>query len=434
MCLSCRTCARPSSTSSSVTSVTRGRLDDAPDEQQRRQHHADLDGDRQVGEHRQRERHEPDGDVGRSSACSSSGISRHSPMLHATTMQDGRKNGHRDVRARAARRTSRTRSSVSAWTMPGDRRLRARADVGGGARDRAGRGQAAERAATRCWRRPARTARRSGCGDRRSCDRRRRPTSATRSRRASRPSAPARSAAGSDPAGTAALEAAAARTGCRRSAIRWSRSAGRTTATRQRAGDERDDRRRHAACHCAASRAISSSGVRTPMPVAVDRDEVACSRQHVHPADEVAGHRGDLQAEEVLELRAGDEERDAVGEADDDRARDEPDRRCRARWPRSTSITPAIIVHMNRPSTPCFGDDAGDDDDERAGRPADLGARSAERRDRKPVTMRAVDAGLGRQPGRDGERHRQRQRDEADGDARDQVADEGARSCSAAGT
>ena len=69
-----------------------------------------------------------------------------------------------------------------------------------------------------------------------------------------------------------------------------------------------------------------------------------------------------------------------------------------------------------------LGDDAGDDHDERAGRPADLEARAAERRDQEAGDDRAVDARLRRQAGGDGERHRQRQRDQADGDAGDQVA------------
>ena len=66
-------------------------------------------------------------------------------------------------------------------------------------------------------------------------------------------------------------------------------------------------------------------------------------------------------------------------------------------------------------------DDAGDDDDERAGRAADLEARAAERRDEEAGDDRAVQAGLRRHAGRDGERHRQRQRDQADRDAGDQV-------------
>ena len=81
--------------------------------------------------------------------------------------------------------------------------------------------------------------------------------------------------------------------------------------------------------------------------------------------------------------------------------------------PMITSSTPAIIVHMNRPSTPYLRDDARHDDDERAGRPADLHVRAAERRDEEAGDDRAVDAGLRRHAGGDRERHRQRQRDAA---------------------
>ena len=65
-----------------------------------------------------------------------------------------------------------------------------------------------------------------------------------------------------------------------------------------------------------------------------------------------------------------------------------------------------------------------DDDDERAGRAADLHVRAAERRDDEAGDDRAVDAGLRRHARRDRERHRQRQRDQADGDAGDQIGDE----------
>ena len=45
------------------------------------------------------------------------------------------------------------------------------------------------------------------------------------------------------------------------------------------------------------------------------------------------GTLGHLQAEEVADLGAGDEDRDAVRESDDDRARNEPDggAQCRSR-------------------------------------------------------------------------------------------------------
>ena len=66
--------------------------------------------------------------------------------------------------------------------------------------------------------------------------------------------------------------------------------------------------------------------------------------------------------------------------------------------PSRTSTTPAIMVHMKSPSRPCLLDDAGDDDDERPGRAADLGARSAQRRDQEAGDDRAVDARLRRDP------------------------------------
>ena len=71
-----------------------------------------------------------------------------------------------------------------------------------------------------------------------------------------------------------------------------------------------------------------------------------------------------------------------------------------------------------------LGDDAGHDHDEGAGRAADLTFGAAERRDEEAGDDRAVDPGLRRHAGRDGERHRQRQRDQADGHPGDQVGEE----------
>ncbi len=88
-------------------------------------------------------------------------------------------------------------------------------------------------------------------------------------------------------------------------------------------------------------------------------------------------------------------------------------------------MTPAIIVHMNRPATPCWATMPGDDDDEGTGRAADLDARSAERRDDEAGDDRAVDAGLRREARGDGEGHGERQRDQPDGDPGDEIVAEG---------
>ena len=63
-------------------------------------------------------------------------------------------------------------------------------------------------------------------------------------------------------------------------------------------------------------------------------------------------------------------------------------------------------------------DDAVDDDDERARRAADLDARAAERRDDEAGDDRGVEAAIGRDAAGDRECDGQRERDDADDDAR----------------
>ena len=92
--------------------------------------------------------------------------------------------------------------------------------------------------------------------------------------------------------------------------------------------------------------------------------------------------------------------------------------------PIRNSITPAIIVQRSRLATPYCVDDAVDDDDESAGRPADLHARAAERRDEEAGDDRGVDAGLRRHARCDRECNRERQREHADSDARGEVGRE----------
>jgi hypothetical protein len=56
--------------------------------------------------------------------------------------------------------------------------------------------------------------------------------------------------------------------------------------------------------------------------------------QHAHPLEEVSRHwRGEFDAEHIAQLRAGDDERDAIGETDDDRTRNKADGRAAAREP-----------------------------------------------------------------------------------------------------
>ena len=171
---------------------------DAPDEEQRGQHHPDLDGHRQIGQDGQRERRQPDDHVG---VGLLENLADLPPLAHVPGdhEENGGEHRHRHVRrpARAEQQHGQQREGVDDARTPATARpsgcwspcARAR-------RSPAGR----QRAATRRWRRPGRTARCWGCGDRRPCDRRRPPRAAIRWRRASPRSGPATaaSAPGSD--------------------------------------------------------------------------------------------------------------------------------------------------------------------------------------------------------------------------------------------
>ena len=91
------------------------------------------------------------------------------------------------------------------------------------------------------------------------------------------------------------------------------------------------------------------------------------------------------------------------------------------RTPAASRMTPPISVARIRPSIAVHRDDAGDDDDEGAGRPADLDARAAQRRDDEAGDDGGDDALFGRRAAGDAERHGQRQRDDGDGQPGDGI-------------
>ena len=74
-------------------------------------------------------------------------------------------------------------------------------------------------------------------------------------------------------------------------------------------------------------------------------------------------------------------------------------------------------------------DDAANKHHEGPGRPRDLAARAAERRDNEAGDDRRVDAGFRLDAGRNGEGHREGQGDEADGDAGNQIRETGSAAC-----
>ncbi len=131
-----------------------------------------------------------------------------------------------------------------------------------------------------------------------------------------------------------------------------------------------------------------------------------------------------MQAEEIFDLGAGDQHRDAVGKPDDHRPRNKLHRRAHAGRAQHDEYGARHHRAHVQAVDAVHGDDPGDHDDERAGGPANLSLRSAQGGDQKAGDDGAVDAGLRRQSGGDGEGHGQRQGHQADGDSGDDVLQE----------
>ena len=93
-----------------------------------------------------------------------------------------------------------------------------------------------------------------------------------------------------------------------------------------------------------------------------------------HAREKLARWVADAETEEVLDLGGGDQQGDAVGEAQDDRPRDELDRLAEAGDRQEQQHHARHHRHHQQAGQAVRGDDAGDDHDERAGRSADLNA------------------------------------------------------------
>ena len=151
--------------------------------------------------------------------------------------------------------------------------------------------------------------------------------------------------------------------------------------------------------------------------------EVARDGDHARP--EVARHVG-AKPEKVFDLRARNQHADAVGKSNHDRSRNELHRGAHSGRAQHDEQDARHHGAHEQPVEAVGRHDARDDDHEGTGRAADLESRSAERGDEKAGDDGAVDSRLRLDARRDGECHRQRQRDEPDGDARDDVGNEGA--------
>ena len=144
-------------------------------------------------------------------------------------------------------------------------------------------------------------------------------------------------------------------------------------------------------------------------------------KKSLHPQPEFAGNLGQLQAEKIFDLGTGDQHRDAIGKTDYNRTRNELHRGAHAGCAQNDEDgTRHDGAHVQSVDA-MHGDNPGNHDHEGAGGSANLGFRSAERRDQKAGDYGAVDAGLRRESGSNRESHGQRQCDQTDRDSSDDV-------------
>ena len=131
--------------------------------------------------------------------------------------------------------------------------------------------------------------------------------------------------------------------------------------------------------------------------------------------------RGQLQAEEILELQAGDDHRDAGGEAGGHRIGDELDQLAHPRQPHTHQHDPGHETGGHQSAEAIFFGDGMQDHDEGGGWAGHAEAGAAGQSDQHSGDNGGIKTVLRRHPTADGQRHRQRHRDDADGDARQQV-------------
>ena len=144
-------------------------------------------------------------------------------------------------------------------------------------------------------------------------------------------------------------------------------------------------------------------------------------RERLHAMEKIAGYMVHAQTEEVTDLRAGDEDGDAVGEANDDGPREIFHRGAHARCAEKNEQNAGHHGAGEEAVDAVLGDNAGNHHDERAGGAADLRFGAAETGNDEARDDGAVDSGLRGYAGGDGEGHGERQGNQADGYAGNDV-------------
>lgn len=159
-------------------------------------------------------------------------------------------------------------------------------------------------------------------------------------------------------------------------------------------------------------------------PSAAGRERTHRSRIRAPLLDEVRGDVAHLESEQIAELRRKNDERDAGGEADRDRVRDELDDRAHAREAHDDEKDAGHEGGRREAVVAVLLHDGVHDDDEGARGPADLNAAPGERGDDESTNDGGEQSLLGFDTGCDRERERQRQRHHADDQAGAQVLHE----------
>ena len=188
---------------------------------------------------------------------------------------------------------------------------------------------------------------------------------------------------------------------------------------RRRTHQQRDNRRRNAPGEARQHHRIAS----VPSPSAQRRRIQAgkmCGKQ-LDPRQKLAGHSAGAQAEEIFDLRGSNQNCDAVGKPDDDHPRNEANGRAQAGQPHRQQNESGHQRDHRQAAHAEARHNARDDHHKCSGRPADLGARSAQRRDQEPGDHRGIQAGLRRNSRSDAKGHGKRQRHQANSDARQKI-------------
>ena len=129
----------------------------------------------------------------------------------------------------------------------------------------------------------------------------------------------------------------------------------------------------------------------------------------------------EMQPEEILDLRARDQHRNPIRKSNYDRPRNEFHSRAQARDAHDHQQHAGHHGAHEQSIHAVHRDDPRHHHHKRAGRPANLHLRSAQRRNQKSGDDRAVNSSLRRQPRSDGKRHRQRQCHQPHGDSSNQI-------------